>query len=470
MSDAATPDEDRPVHVDDTFSFVATGDAILTRRLAPYEGTTDRFDDLLALLREADATATNLEVIVHDYEPAPAATSGGTYMRAPPAVLDDLVAAGVDLFAAATNHTYDYGEGGVERTLAALRERDLVSAGIGRNRFEAREPGYLDTPGGRVGLVSVCTSYQPAAVAGERTAAMRGRPGLNPLGVERVYRLAPDRLDALRAVSEAAGIEAIKGAWLDRGIYYNHDWNDPSYFHFGDMKFRSTEETDGSGGAEGPTYVVSDADVESLTADVAEADANADWVVASIHTHQGAGGRQTTVETPDFLVDVAHRCVEAGADVVVGHGPHVCRGVELYRGAPVFYSLGNFVVQNETVSRLPPESYRRYGLEDPTRVSDVFDQRLYDDQGEPTGDLANRRFWQTVVPRCVFAGGDLDRVELHPVTLQRDQPRSQRGVPVVATGAEATEILDDAVSASEPFGTSITVADGVGVLDVDPVA
>jgi hypothetical protein len=39
----------------------------------------------------------------------------------------------------------------------------------------------------------------------------------------------------------------------------------------------------------------------------------------------------------------ARRVIDAGADAVVGHGPHVLRGVEFYRGRPVFYSLGNFV-------------------------------------------------------------------------------------------------------------------------------
>ena len=453
----------RAVQTADTFTLAATGDAILTRPLAPYEGTSHRFDRLLGLLRDADAAVTNLEVLVHDYEPSPAADSGGTYMRAPPAVLDELRAAGVNLFSAATNHTGDYGEEGVRRTLAALRERGLAFAGLGDTLYEARRPGYVETPAGRVGMVTACTSYTPGSEAGEQTAAMRGRPGLNPLSVEKVYRVPPDRLDDLRRVSEAAGLETIKRDWLDRGLYFGHDWNDDSYFHFGDMKFLPADDEDDAG----VSFVVDDADEAALVDWVGEADANADFTVATVHTHQGVGGRQTTTETPAFLREVAHRCIDAGADAFVATGPHVLRGVETYRGRPVFYSLGNFAVQNETVSRLPPESFERYGLGDSTKVSDVFDARLYDGD-EPKGDLANRRFWETVVPTCRFdADGGLERVELHPCTLQRSANRPQRGIPVLATGDEATSILRDVADLSRPFGTTLSIADDTATVDLE---
>jgi hypothetical protein len=39
------------------------------------------------------------------------------------------------------------------------------------------------------------------------------------------------------------------------------------------------------------------------------------------------------------------------------HGPHVLRGIEIFKGKPVFYSLGDFIFQNETLLRLPAENY-----------------------------------------------------------------------------------------------------------------
>jgi capsule synthesis protein PGA_cap len=56
----------------------------------------------------------------------------------------------------------------------------------------------------------------------------------------------------------------------------------------------------------------------------------------------------------------AHAVIAAGADVVVGHGPHVLRGIEYYRGKPVIYSLGNFV------------NYRGFNLEGPLGVTGVL--------------------------------------------------------------------------------------------------
>jgi poly-gamma-glutamate capsule biosynthesis protein CapA/YwtB (metallophosphatase superfamily) len=451
------------VHQKDTFTLSATGDAILTRKILPYENTAARFDRVLNLFRETDASVTNLEVLVHDYEPAAAATSGGTYMRAPPMVLDELAEMGINLFSAATNHTFDYGLRGVERTLKELQTRGLVYAGLGENLFAARQPGYLETAAGRVALVSACTSVVPGSEAGEQTAALRGRPGLNPLHVERVYRLQRDRIDHLQKISEAMGFEAIKRDWLDRGLYYNHDWNEPGYFHFKDMKFEEVEEET----EEGVVYQVDDDDLCAFREWITEASSNADWVVATIHSHQGVRGLQTTKETPEFMSRVARQCIDAGADVIISTGPHVLRGIEIYAGKPIFYSLGNFIVQNETVTRLPAESYRRYGLSDPTKVSDVFTARFFDDDERPKGDLANEAFWQTVIPTCIFTGdGDLERIVLYPCTLQREQNRPQRGIPALATGEEATAILERVASLSQAFGTEIELDEEVGMIDV----
>jgi hypothetical protein len=60
--------------------------------------------------------------------------------------------------------------------------------------------------------------------------------------------------------------------------------------------------------------------------------------------------------------------IESGADAVVGHGPHVLRGVEFHRGRPIFYSLGNFV------------TYRGFNLEGPLGLTTVLQLDL-DAQG-----------------------------------------------------------------------------------------
>jgi len=64
----------------------------------------------------------------------------------------------------------------------------------------------------------------------------------------------------------------------------------------------------------------------------------ADVIVASVHW----GEEYSEVPTPE-QVDLAHRAVDAGADLVLGHHPHVIQGIELYHGRIIAYSLGNFV-------------------------------------------------------------------------------------------------------------------------------
>jgi len=65
-----------------------------------------------------------------------------------------------------------------------------------------------------------------------------------------------------------------------------------------------------------------------------------DAVIASVH------GGYEYVDTPSpRMVAIAHAAIDAGASAFVGHHPHVIQGVEWYRGRPVFYSLGNLLMQ-----------------------------------------------------------------------------------------------------------------------------
>src|SRR5262245_44646323 len=70
----------RPAAADaGTFTLAMTGDSIITRKLSAYEEPS--FRKLVDMLRGADAAFTNLEMLLHDYEPYPAHESGGTWMR-----------------------------------------------------------------------------------------------------------------------------------------------------------------------------------------------------------------------------------------------------------------------------------------------------------------------------------------------------------------------------------------------------
>jgi poly-gamma-glutamate capsule biosynthesis protein CapA/YwtB (metallophosphatase superfamily) len=71
--------------------------------------------------------------------------------------------------------------------------------------------------------------------------------------------------------------------------------------------------------------------------DIAEARKVADYVLVSFHW-----GTETTAKPKHYQVTAAHRAIDAGADVVIGHHPHVLQGIERYKNGVIFYSLGNF--------------------------------------------------------------------------------------------------------------------------------
>ena len=69
-------------------------------------------------------------MLFHDYEPYPMHQSGGTYMRAAPALVDELVWAGFDMVSRANNHTGDYGTLGMDLTTRRVRDAGLLQAGV----------------------------------------------------------------------------------------------------------------------------------------------------------------------------------------------------------------------------------------------------------------------------------------------------------------------------------------------------
>jgi poly-gamma-glutamate capsule biosynthesis protein CapA/YwtB (metallophosphatase superfamily) len=72
-------------------------------------------------------------------------------------------------------------------------------------------------------------------------------------------------------------------------------------------------------------------------ADIKKAKAAADYVVVSFHW-----GAESSTSPKSYQMEVARMAIDAGADVVVGHHPHVLQGIERYKGGLILYSLGNY--------------------------------------------------------------------------------------------------------------------------------
>ena len=416
-----------------TFSMALTGDSIITRRLSVYEEPA--FVRLIELVRGADVSFTNLEMLFHDYEPYPMNESGGTYMRAEPALVKELVWAGFDLVARANNHTGDYGAEGMRLTTKYVDAVGLVQAGVGESLPEAREAKYIETAKGRVALISVASTFPDHARAGRARAGVRGRPGLSPLRYTTTNVVTRDQLERLRALLVEMGqrVPAEGDSLTFQRVR----------FVAGDTPGARTEPR-----AE---------DVEEVAAVVQSASRLADHVIVTFHSHEGQTGNRGA--PADFLVAFAHAMVDAGADVLLGHGPHVLRGVEIYKGKPILYSVGDFIFQNETLLRLPSENYEPYDLGPLAGVADFNAARYTNDT---RGFPADREIWEAVVAVPTFAGERLLSLELHPITLGFSSGPAVRGRPMLAEGELAAKILGDVAERSKPFGTAMVVERGIG--------
>ena len=419
-----------------SFTMALAGDSIITRRISIYAepAHTKLFD----LIRGADASFTNLEMLFHDYEPYPMNESGGTWMRGEPSLVKDLVWAGFDMVSRANNHTGDYGVEGMRITTKYVAEAGLVQAGVGESLGEAREATFLETPRGRVALISVASTFPDHSRAGPARAGVRGRPGLNPLRFTTTNVVTRERFEQLRALQrELTGRTSPDGETL---TFMRQR------FVVGDRAEVRTE-----------PYKQ---DVDEIAAVVRNASRMADYTLVTIHAHEGTADRTVPAQ---FLVTFARAMIDAGADVFAGHGPHVVRGIEMYKGRPIIYSLGDFIFQNETLLRMPAESYDSEGLGADAGVADFNDKRFNNDK---TGFPADREIWEGIVAVPKWESHRLTELAVYPISLGFGKSRTERGRPVLADTATGKKILDDVAKRSASFGTRLTVRDGIGYVDL----
>ncbi len=273
-----------------------------------------------------------------------------------------------------------------------------------------------------------------------RATDLPGRPGLNPLRVDTIYDVTPDQFESIRSIAIGLGLDRQRLERIQLGFGFPPD--DPEVFPLLEMNFRSAEQP-------AIRTTPSERDVQAISDWVHEARARADLVMVSLHAHEQGESKE---EPAEFIPIFARRMIDEGADVVVGHGPHLLRGMELYQGKPIFYSLGNFIAQNDLVYKLPTDSYLRFRVDQSKTPSEIARSRSRDgEQGFP----ADPRYWQTVVPRCQFEEGSLTGIDLVPVSLGYGEPTQWRGRPRLASGDEAEVILARFASLSQAFGMSI---------------
>jgi poly-gamma-glutamate synthesis protein (capsule biosynthesis protein) len=242
------------------------------------------FARVAPVLREADVLFGNLECCL--YEPSGERSLADEGFYASRAAARALKIAGYHALGNANNVTY--GSDAIRSSLAELDRLGIAHAGAGLNRNEARAPAFVEHKGFRFGFLQRTSVYWPTNhEAGEHS------PGVATLRGHTAYQLP---LHKTRPEIPPANRPGVPPEIIT--------WADPAY-------------------------------LSQYQEDLAALRKTADVVVASHHwgLHE---------EVLQYMTEIAHAAIDAGADVVVGHGPHYSLPVEVYQGKPIFYGLGNF--------------------------------------------------------------------------------------------------------------------------------
>jgi poly-gamma-glutamate synthesis protein (capsule biosynthesis protein) len=422
-------------------SFIATGDYLPSRRVPV--GDPD-FAKIRSVIHKADVRITNLEISISHQEGTPNGFSGGSHIFTTPDRLEDVRGYGFNLLATANNHCLDYGEDGLRITMKHLRDYGFAFCGTGANKAEAARAAYLDTPGGRVALISVTTSLYKPWYPGEQSRDMAGRPGANGLGCFNDLRLSKQQFDTLKEIRETTRVTNLVDMAIEQGFAAVPPGMMPFGFDFWcfPMLFRLAKE----GEQPGLTTYPDPKNMARLARDVKSAKLAADAVVVNIHGHEMKTNEVESV--PDFHIAASKTLIDAGADAVVIQGCHRTRGVEIYKDKPIFYSLGNFVFQDSTLTAVPQSYYDDYGAAPGETYNEIV-ERL---RKNPEYLLSN-----PLVMTSVFAGwemidGKISAVTLYPIDLHAELPRSRNGFPALSADPA---ILDRVIERSRPFGTNI---------------
>jgi poly-gamma-glutamate capsule biosynthesis protein CapA/YwtB (metallophosphatase superfamily) len=432
------PSSPDPATVKNGFTFVAVGD-LLYGRPAMAQNNPD-LETILKLLRSGDLAFANLEGTLFDRTTHPLPPREGELLVGLPEVADDIKAMGFGIVSKANNHSDDWGREGLRENLTLLKKAGVPYAGAGDSRSSARQATFVDTPHGRVAIVASASTFSPNAAAEDQVGDIPPRSGISTLRTTKIYRVTPEEMAQLRTLA------ARYNCTLCRPIA-----NDQKQITLGGDIYRVSDKP-------GLTYEMNPFDEFELLRSVRGGKQEADLVVFSIHAHEGSLGVDDNNYNPgDFLPVLFHHTIDAGADIVVAHGPHALRGVEIYKGKPIFYGLGTFIFQGlteagqDTLERLKVDP--RFGTH--------ADYRLR--------NFNNPDIWnQGLLTTTMFENGKVKEVRLYPIdtSASENSPRL-KGIPRFASPEVAQRALDRVRRASEQFGTDIKIENNVGVIRIN---
>ncbi|HXA23904.1 MAG TPA: CapA family protein [Acetobacteraceae bacterium] len=235
--------------------------------------------------RAADIVFSNLECCLYDPPSGHAVETEG-FFASPIIGGEALRHAGIAAVGIANN--VNYGDAAITASIDRLDELGIAHTGAGANVATARAPIVVERSGLRYGFVQRSSVYWP----------INHEAGANSTGIAVIRAHTAYQVPMHKTRPE---MPPLNRPGIPPEII---TWADPNY-------------------------------LRAFTDDVAGLRTSADIVVASCHW-----GLHKDVLA--YMREIGHAAIDAGADIVIGHGPHYSLPVEVYRGKPIFYGLGSF--------------------------------------------------------------------------------------------------------------------------------
>jgi poly-gamma-glutamate capsule biosynthesis protein CapA/YwtB (metallophosphatase superfamily) len=457
IKDPAKFDQHRPLarelemSVGDGFTLTAVGDCIISRPLSQYAKREEGFAKVLEILRRGDVTYGNMETSILDlrrFKGFPYTGPDDVTLVAAPAVAKDMANMGFDLVSRANNHALDWGVEGMRETSHWLDDAGLAYAGTGENAGLARAAGYFESAKGRIGIVSMASTYRPTSEALSQHGAAPGRPGISALAVKRTIVVPPDAMKELLQ--------------LRRTLYPGQQFADETSkdspkklvlfgfnFELGD-KFGYRYEMDANDRAE-------------ILRNIRQAKEHSDFLIATIHSHEPATSSSPDAkndfnDTPaGFVREIAKAAIDAGADAFMVSGIHHLGPIEIYKGRPIFYGMGDFF-WSDIQEPLPADLVRlnrqpaEKAFKVPSRMTDADLNNLIN-----ADSFAGSLPFEAVITESRFDKGRLAEIRLYPLDLGYGMRLTESGIPRIASPAKGVEILKRIQAMSEQYGTKIAI-------------
>ena len=306
------------------------------------------FTHVAAALREADLRFAQCEKLYSDKKNYQV-HSGAAKLEAlkKPETAAAFKSVPFDVLSLASNHIGDWGPEAVIGTVETFQKLGIPTIGAGANIAEARKPVILEKNGLKIGFLGYCSVLLPQFWATEE------RAGAAPMRAYTFYEP------------------------------YEYQPGSPA-------RVITTPDKD---------------DLEALVEDIKKLKPQVDIVVMSIHW-----GLHYVNQPQDYQTIVARAAIEAGANVILGHHAHQPHGIELYKGALIFYSIGNFVF------------HRRGGGPAPCMPGEKYTHKqIYSLDPDPGVHLDYRRHWQeSGIPYLTFDRSGLREATYLPTFLDED--------------------------------------------------